>query len=220
MKRWHVLVISIVALTWMATGAFWMFRESRQAEEQQRIAANRSRQFPDGEQRNWRLASDKERKEATASIMSQLTAFKKDDFQKAADFQSSSLRQMFRASGDFRNMIKTRYPAFCNYKKVTFGQAHSTGKDNPSVIVRIQLTGVNDEIVEATYRMIKEQGKYRVDSVRGGFSGRGFPTGPPGSVGPPGSNGPLPGGSPGSPFPGRPAAPSIPAEPGPPPVAA
>ena len=52
-----------------------------------------------------RAPTEAERKAASEAIEAQLKAFKADDYKKAEKYQSSGLRQNFRSTDEFRDMI-------------------------------------------------------------------------------------------------------------------
>ena len=119
------------------------------------------------ERHRWRDATPEERRAAIASIRGQLDAFRRDDYEKAAFYQSSSLRSLFPSPGAFRRMITTRYPQFARYKTVEFGRARAD-KEGSYVSVRARLTGRDGVAMRAMYMMVREGEEYRVEGVIGG----------------------------------------------------
>ena len=115
-----------------------------------------------------RAPTDAERKAATASIEAQLKAFKADDYEKAAKYQSAGLRDQFRTVEEFRRAIREGYPQFANYKSVTFGEARCDEKGD-ALQIQATVTGQDGVTVRGVYIMVREEGEYRVTSVFGGM---------------------------------------------------
>lgn len=112
-----------------------------------------------------------ERQAAVSSIALQLSAFSKDDYARAAQFQSAGLRANFSSLAGFRHMMLSVYPQFAHSRKVVYGfaQAEQTGRH---VMVPITITGRDGTVVQATYVMVREgslhRPVYRVEGVLGG----------------------------------------------------
>lgn len=114
-----------------------------------------------------RPAKAAERQAVAASIMAQLQAFQKGDFQKAVQYQSANLKRNFPSVAAFRQMMKAAYPEFTNYKSVQFGEAQADAS-GLHVLMPVTLTGKDGVTLRALYLMIKEGKVYRVDGVAGG----------------------------------------------------
>ena len=122
---------------------------------------------------NWKEAPADEKKAAQKVIMTQLEAFKADDYEEAAKYQASGLRESFGSTEQFREVIKTNYPQFANYKSVKWGKSRI---DGAMLQIQIVITGQDDVQIAALYSMMKEdvgeKGKpkleYRVSGVSGG----------------------------------------------------
>lgn len=112
-------------------------------------------------------ASAAVRKAAAASVKSQLEAFAKDDYAKAATYQSAGLRQNFPSVAAFRQMMTTQYPEFAHYKAVTFGAAQADAK-GLHVVLPVTLTGQDGVTLKAVYLLVKEGKVYKVEGVQGG----------------------------------------------------
>ena len=113
----------------------------------------------------WKPATGVQRAAVAMSIRAQLDAFKRDDWAKAATFQSEGLRRNFGTLAQFRAVIETNYPQFANYKTISFADARARG-DQVQMLVR--LTGQDGVKLTAVYLMKKEKGLYRVEGVQGG----------------------------------------------------
>ncbi len=124
----------------------------------------------------WKPATKTQRAQAAASIRAQLDAFKRDDWDKAATFQSEGLRRNFVTIEQFRAVIETNYPQFASYKNIAFDEARALGD---RVEIQVRLTGQDGVKLRAIYQMIKERGAYRVAGVRGGGLGGAKPENKP-----------------------------------------
>lgn len=114
-----------------------------------------------------RPAKAAERQAVSASITAQLKAFQKDDFQKAAQYQSAGLKRNFPSIAAFRQMMKTAYPQFTNYKSVQFGDARADSSGQ-HVLMPMTLVGRDGVTLHALYLMVKEGKTYHVEGVMGG----------------------------------------------------
>ena len=114
---------------------------------------------------DWRPATKEERRAAIQTIQAQLQAFKKDDYKKAAIYQSEDLRVNCGAIPDFQHMMRVTYPEFLEYESVEYGSARCNTEGN-RMRVRLVLTGEDGVTTRAAYRMVKEKGAYKVDGVR------------------------------------------------------
>lgn len=155
-----ILLLSLGALSWQVV-------QLRQRDAQLREAEA----MVGGTPTSWRAATALERKAAQTAITRQLDAFKRDDYQKAAQYQSKSLRANFPSVAAFRRMIRTNYPQFARYKTVEFGseQIDSAGR---YFRVPVTVLGSDGIAVEAMYDLIVEEGGWRVAGVRGGVGRR------------------------------------------------
>ena len=122
---------------------------------------------------DWKPAPATEIKAAKTIIMAQLEAFKADDYDEAVKYQAAGLRESFASTAQFRQVIKSTYPQFANYKAVEWGKSRI---DGPLLQIQVTITGQDDVQIAALYSMIKEdvgeKGKpkmeYRVSGVSGG----------------------------------------------------
>jgi len=127
---------------------------------------------------NLRAATATERRAAIAAIQAQLDAFRKNDYQKAAQYQSAELRKKMLSLNAFRDMITKGYPQFANYRKVVYGPVQADEKAQ-NVVVPLMLTGRDSITVRALYIMVLENKTYRIAGVEGGRrSRRDAPRGP------------------------------------------
>ncbi len=67
-------------------------------------------------------------------------------------------------------MLESSYPQFLRYRSLEIGEARSDARAR-RVMVSVTVTGEDGVTVQATYLLIKEDGKFRVESVFGGQFG-------------------------------------------------
>jgi hypothetical protein len=113
----------------------------------------------------WITATHAQRQAVAAVIKAQLEAFKRNDWEKAATYQATNLRQMFGTTSRFRAVILGNYPQFANYSTVSFDRARALGDH---VEMTIRLTGKDGVKLRAIYMMVKEKSGYKVAGVQGG----------------------------------------------------
>jgi hypothetical protein len=113
----------------------------------------------------WKPATAAQRRAAAASVRAQLEAFKRDDWEKAATYQSDGLRKAFGTTARFRAAIENNYPQFADYASIEFDRARALGN---RVEMSIRLTGRDGVKLRALYTLIKEKGSYRIEAVQGG----------------------------------------------------
>jgi hypothetical protein len=118
-----------------------------------------------------RPATAEERKQAVAAIEAQLQAFRDNDYEKAAKYQSESLRKQINTPEAFRAMMERSYPQFARSRAARFGEA-TASPDGNLVRIDVTVTGQDGVRVGVVYLMVKEEGSYRVGSVLGGVSRR------------------------------------------------
>jgi hypothetical protein len=112
-------------------------------------------------------ASAAVRKAAVMSVEAQLKAFAKDDYAKAAQWQSANLKQNFPSVTLFKQMMTSTYPEFAHYKTAQFGGAQMDS-GGLHVLLPVTLTGQDGIVVKAMYILVKEGKIYKIDGVAGG----------------------------------------------------
>lgn len=212
MKRWHVLVIALIACSWIGTGAWWQVRENQRNALRDAMQGRNSGGGGGGDfdRSQWRLASPEERKAAVAVITDQINAFKRGDFEAALRLQSTSLRANFASADAFGTMMKTNYKDFLTPKSLDFGRGRVPAEAG-HLSIRVGLIAQDGVEIRAVYHLVRENKAWRVAGVSGGQrdSGRLMPYGGPGPGGPsrvpqPQDGGPartMPGGAPRGPAP-------------------
>jgi ABC-type transporter MlaC component len=105
-------------------------------------------------------SSDAEK--AVATVLQQLEAFRRNDFDAAYTFASAMIHQIFDRQR-FEAMVRGGYPEI----------AHSTRAlvldrkldTNGSVYVRLEIRGANGKIVDAIYELVWEDGAWKINAV-------------------------------------------------------
>lgn len=96
-------------------------------------------------------------------IQQQLKAFNADDYPAAYRFASKHIQSEF-SSDEFKAMVQTGYPQIARSKRTSFGDiAFSEG--GTRAVVRVDVTGVDLVTVRAQYRMVLENGSWKIDGV-------------------------------------------------------
>ncbi|HEX8552684.1 MAG TPA: DUF4864 domain-containing protein [Abditibacteriaceae bacterium] len=161
MKRWHIIVIALVAGSWIASGAFWTVRENRRNAE---LEAQSPGMGPND---SWRRATNEERAAVVQVINKQLNAFKRRDFKTALLLQSTTLRANFSSPEKFERMMLSSYPDFCNFKSADYGR----GRIHPSnnrVAMRVTISTERGEQLSSIYQLVQENDTWRIDGVSTG----------------------------------------------------
>ena len=151
---------------------------------------------PDGgnspDRPEWQLALASDKKAASETIVAQLNAFDRNDYDAAAALQAPGEVRSSHEPEELRRLVQTFYPEFAHYKSVDIKEARANHSRN-EMIVHIVLTGKDNYTVNAFYYIVVIGGRYLVGGVNGGEH-RGNPfflrriRGPPRSNGMPGSN--------------------------------
>ena len=110
-----------------------------------------------------RAQSDAEALRAAAEpAMSQLDAFRREDFDAAYGFASQEIRQMFDREA-FERMVRTGYPEIARSASAVVA-ASRPGPDG-HVLVHLRIQGANGRSIEALYDMVRERDGWRVNGV-------------------------------------------------------
>ncbi len=171
--RTAIPVILILAIAAAAGGWLWSSNYLLSGDDTSATPNNIAQTAPDGAPAPrvprprlvWKKPAPAELKAAKTSIVSQLEAFKKDDWAKAATYQSAALKGNFGSTANFQQVIEKQYPQFADYKKIDFLQAQASG---PHIQIAVKLTGRDGVKLDAVYMMVKENGNYRIAGVGGG----------------------------------------------------
>ena len=122
MKRPLVAILVIVFLWICAAGSWTWYFATQMPAIPPRIVLRKGGPPLQGLVKPRKATAD-ERQGAIRSILAQLDAFRRDDYQSAAKYQSSSLRRNFGSTAAFQSVIEKSYPQFADYKSATFGNA-------------------------------------------------------------------------------------------------
>jgi hypothetical protein len=99
---------------------------------------------------------------ATATVMRQLDAFRRNDFDAAYGFASDSIRALFDRPA-FEQMVRGGYPEIAGP-----ATAVVTGADvapDGRVFLRLTIVGLNGRSVDAIYEMVLEGAGWRINGV-------------------------------------------------------
>lgn len=99
---------------------------------------------------------------AAESVMKQLEAFRRDDYDTAYTFASQEIRQIFDREA-FERMVRTGYPEIARSTSAVV--AESRQAPNGTVYLRLKIRGANGKSVEAVYEMVRETGGWRINGV-------------------------------------------------------
>jgi Domain of unknown function (DUF4864) len=99
---------------------------------------------------------------ATVTVMRQLEAFRRDDFDAAYAFASANIKQIFDRP-TFETMVRRGYPEIARSISaiVTGGDAGPDGH----IYVRLTIHGANGRSVDAVYDLVQEGSDWRIDGV-------------------------------------------------------
>lgn len=101
-------------------------------------------------------------KTAADPVMRQLEAFRREDYDTAYGFASSSIRELFDRQA-FEQMVKGGYPEIA--QSASAHVTESRVEDDGHVYLRIKISGKNGKNIEALYDMIWEDGRFRINGV-------------------------------------------------------
>jgi uncharacterized protein DUF4864 len=109
-----------------------------------------------------RAQQDADAKAAADSILRQLEAFRRDDYDGAYAFASEDIQQAFdRVS--FERMVRSGYPEIAHSSSAAVSQV-DVAQDG-HVHIRLKVKGTNGNTVEALYDMVRESAGWRVNGV-------------------------------------------------------
>jgi hypothetical protein len=100
--------------------------------------------------------SAKDEKEVQTVVQSQLTAFAKDDADKAFSYAAPELRKSIGSSAAFMAMVKGSYPVVYRPASVAFLKPESTGDD---IIQRVQMLDASGASWLAVYSLQRQKDK-------------------------------------------------------------
>jgi ABC-type transporter MlaC component len=99
---------------------------------------------------------------ASAPVLQQLDAFRKNDYDLAYSFASTEIHSLFDRQ-DFERMVKTGYPEIADSMRARIVEQHVAPSGHVFVLLKIR--GANGQQVEALYEMVWESGAWKINSV-------------------------------------------------------
>jgi len=117
--------------------------------------------------KTWHVAAGPARRAALAAVTAQLAAIRAGDADRAWFYQSRGLHNNFASAQQFEQMIQRGYPEFGHCRSAVFSPVwvNKTG-DQAAVIVTV--LGENGRRARGFYRLIREDGGYKIAGVGGG----------------------------------------------------
>jgi hypothetical protein len=109
------------------------------------------------------LAEDPSSLHIQGVIQQQLKAFNADDYPAAYRYASKHIQSKF-ALDEFKAMVQTGYPQIARSLRTSFGEiAFSEGRTH--AVAHVDVTGADHVTVQARYRMVLEDGSWKIDGV-------------------------------------------------------
>lgn len=96
-------------------------------------------------------------------IQQQLKAFNADDYPAAYRYASKHIQSKF-ALDEFKAMVQTGYPQIARSLRTSFGD-FTYSEDRVHAVAHVDVTGVDHVTVQARYRMVMEDGAWKIDGV-------------------------------------------------------
>lgn len=109
------------------------------------------------------LADDPSSLLIQGAIEQQLKAFNADDYPAAYGFASKHIQSKF-ALDEFKAMVRTGYPQIARSLRTSFGDITFL-EDKMRAMARVEVTGADHVTVQAQYRMVLEDGSWKIDGV-------------------------------------------------------
>lgn len=113
------------------------------------------------------IAPPADREEALEEIASvirrQLDAFKRDNYARAYTFASKAFRAQF-SQDRFEAMIRARFPEIARSAATRRGRTFLF-MDNTRATLEIDVTGVSARSIAVEYRMVLEEGGWKIDGL-------------------------------------------------------
>jgi len=109
-----------------------------------------------------RAQRDPDVEDAGRIVMQQLEAFRRDDFETAFTFASSTIHDMF-DTARFEAMVRGGYPEIA--RSVSASIDGSKRGDAGELYLFVRVRGVNGRAVEAVYELVRENGRWRINGV-------------------------------------------------------
>jgi hypothetical protein len=101
-------------------------------------------------------------KAAADTVLAQLDAFRRDDYDAAYAFASETIRQVFDRAA-FERMVKTGYPEIARSRSAAVEQAAVASNGHAYLILKIR--GTNGTHIEAIYDLVWETDRWKITGV-------------------------------------------------------
>lgn len=98
----------------------------------------------------------------TATINQQIAAFQADDFDRAFEFASPTIRQIFRTAENFGQMVRQGYPMVWRPAKLRFLELR---RISGSLWQRVQVVDQQGQVHVLDYQMIKGPDGWLINAV-------------------------------------------------------
>jgi hypothetical protein len=99
----------------------------------------------------------------TATINQQIEAFQADDFERAFEFASPTIQQIFRSAENFGQMVRQGYPMVWRPAKVRFLELR---RISGSLWQRVQVVDQQGQVHVLDYQMINGPDGWRINAVQ------------------------------------------------------
>ncbi len=96
-------------------------------------------------------------------IQQQLKAFSADDYPSAYQYASKHIQAKF-SLDEFKAMVRTGYPQIAKSIRTAFGEIRYSD-DRLHATAQVDVTGTDRVTVRARYRMVLEDGSWKIDGV-------------------------------------------------------
>ena len=106
-------------------------------------------------------SADALKKELTAVIEGQLTAFRANDYPKAYTFAAAEIKEMFPVE-DFEKMVRSNYAVIAKSTSTEYGVAFDTGEE---AVVNVRVQNAEKKSVEYQYLLKKEDAGWKISGV-------------------------------------------------------
>ena len=99
---------------------------------------------------------------AVDTVMRQLEALRRSDYDTAYSFASQTIHDLFDRAG-FERMVSTGYPEIARSQSAVVKRAEDSPGGNVYLFVTVY--GANGKSVDAIYEMVEEDGRWKINAV-------------------------------------------------------
>lgn len=117
--------------------------------------------------KTWHVATGPARREVLDTVLGQLAAIRTGDADRAWFYQSRGLRRNFLSPKQFEEMIAARHPEFGHSRSAQCGPVWTDATGRQATVV-VTALGENGRRARGYYRLIREEGGYKIAGVGGG----------------------------------------------------